>query len=67
MKEANVVDWIAVVLLVVGGLNWGLFGLLEMDLVDMIFGGYNLASRVVYTLVGVAAIYMIYMAYEKMT
>ncbi len=61
------VDWIAVVLLVVGGLNWGLFGLLEMDLVDMIFGGYNLASRVVYTLVGVAAIYMIYMAYEKMT
>lgn len=49
------VDWIFVVLLVVGGLNWGLVGLLNFDLVATIFGAMSLLSRVVYTLVGLSA------------
>ena len=51
------IDVIAVILLVVGGLNWGLVGLLKFDLVATIFGDMSLLSRIVYVLVGVAAVY----------
>ena len=47
---------IALVLLIVGGLNWGLVGILNFDLVAFIFGAGSLLSRIVYTVVGVAAI-----------
>ncbi|MBE6895386.1 MAG: DUF378 domain-containing protein [Ruminococcaceae bacterium] len=43
-------------LLIIGGINWGLIGLLNFDLVAFIFGEGSLLSRIVYTLVGVAAI-----------
>lgn len=43
-------------LLIVGGINWGLIGVLNFDLVAFIFGDGSLLSRIVYTLVGVAAI-----------
>jgi hypothetical protein len=57
-------DTPALVLTTVGGLNWGLVGLFRFDLVAAIFGGMefgqtNLASRVVYTLVGVSAVYLL--------
>lgn len=53
-------DVIAAVLLVVGGLNWGLVGLFQFDLVAALFGGVDsVLSRIVYTLVGFAAIYQI--------
>ena len=50
-------DVIGAVLLVVGGLNWGLVGILGFDLVAGIFGEMSFLSRVVYTLVGLAAVY----------
>lgn len=50
-------DVVAVVLLVVGGLNWGLVGAAQFDLVAALFGTMSLLSRVVYVLVGVAAVY----------
>lgn len=46
------------VLLVVGGLNWGLVGVLDFDLVAAIFGDMSALSRIVYTLVGVSAVYV---------
>jgi uncharacterized protein len=57
-------DTVALVLTSVGGLNWGLVGLFRFDLVAAIFGGMafgetNLASRVVYTLVGLSAAYLL--------
>jgi uncharacterized membrane protein YuzA (DUF378 family) len=45
------------ILLVVGGLNWGLVGLLNFDLVASIFGQMSFLSRIVYIVVGVSAIY----------
>jgi len=49
-------DTIALILLIVGGLNWGLIGIFQFDLVAWIFGGQDaLLSRVIYTLVGIAA------------
>ncbi len=51
------VDVIAAVLLVVGGLNWGLVGAANFDLVATIFGAGSVMARIVYTLVGFAAVY----------
>jgi uncharacterized membrane protein YuzA (DUF378 family) len=51
-------DVIAAVLLVVGGLNWGLWGAFEFDLVAAIFGGNTaMLSKIVYSVVGLAALY----------
>lgn len=47
---------IATILLIVGGLNWGLVGLLNFDLVAAIFGTMSLISKVIYILVGVSAV-----------
>ena len=55
------IDLLAATLLIVGGLNWGLVALAEFDLVAWIFGEEfgttNAASRIVYALVGLAAVY----------
>lgn len=50
---------IAFILLVVGGLNWGLVGFLDWDLVAAIFGDGSAIARVVYALVGLAAVYQL--------
>jgi uncharacterized membrane protein YuzA (DUF378 family) len=50
-------DLIAAVLLVVGGINWGLVGAAQFDLVATLFGGASVLSRLVYLLVGGAALY----------
>jgi uncharacterized membrane protein YuzA (DUF378 family) len=57
-------DLLAATLVLVGGLNWGLVGVAKFDLVAWIFGGMdfgetNAASRIVYSLVGVSAVYAI--------
>lgn len=61
----SVLDWIAFVLLVVGGLNWGLVGLFQLDLVQTILGSIPILVSAVYVLVGLAALYMIYNAAMK--
>jgi hypothetical protein len=47
-------------LLVIGGLNWGLVGLLDINLVDIMFGEMSMISRSIYMLVGFAALYDIF-------
>jgi uncharacterized membrane protein YuzA (DUF378 family) len=63
--KMSTLDWVAMVLLVVGGLNWGLVGLLNFDLVATIFGDMSTLSRVVYTLVGLSAVYVGYTSFSK--
>ena len=53
----RVVDTVALVLLIIGGLNWGLVGLFAFDLVAAVFGGMTVLSRLVYILVGVSAVW----------
>jgi uncharacterized membrane protein YuzA (DUF378 family) len=60
MKRLNA---LAAILTIVGGLNWGLVGLFKFDLVAAVFGGMrfgevNVGSRIVYTLVGLSALYL---------
>lgn len=55
----NAIDWIAVALVIIGGVNWGLVGAFDFNLVQTLFGNGSL-SAVIYSLVGLSAIYMIY-------
>jgi len=50
---------ITLLLLIVGGLNWGLVGLLQFDLVAALFGEMSLLSRIVYSLVGLSALWQL--------
>lgn len=59
MKKLGTLDLVALVLLVIGGLNWALVGLFSYDLVAMIFGDMSLLSRAVYILVGLSAVYVL--------
>jgi len=59
-KMRSVISWIALVLVVIGGLNWGLVGVFNWNLVDAIFGMGSVIARIVYILVGVAALWGIY-------
>ena len=54
-----VINKLTVVLLIVGGLNWGLVGMFGFDVVATLFGEMSLISRVVYTLVGASALWQL--------
>lgn len=57
MNKLSAIDWVALILVIVGGLNWALVGILNFDLVAAIFGDMSVISRIVYVLVGLAAVY----------
>lgn len=59
-------DTIALILSIVGCLNWGLVGIFQFDLVSWIFGGQDaLLSRIVYTLVGLAGLWCVSFLFRK--
>jgi uncharacterized membrane protein YuzA (DUF378 family) len=55
----KVLDFIVVILLIIGGLNWGLVGIFDFDLVEFIFGQMSIITRIIYILVAISAIYQI--------
>jgi uncharacterized membrane protein YuzA (DUF378 family) len=59
MKTAT---WIALILLIVGGVNWLLVGAFNFDLVATLFGEMSALSRIVYIVVGLAALYVLFMS-----
>lgn len=61
----TVLDWIALIFVIIGGLNWGLVGLFSFDLVAAIFGAASVIAKIVYILVGIAALYMIFYLFKK--
>ena len=56
--KLNWLDIVAIGLVVVGGLNWGLVGLFEYDLVAQLFASVPVVAKIVYDVVGLAAIYL---------
>ncbi|MCR4275720.1 MAG: DUF378 domain-containing protein [Candidatus Wolfebacteria bacterium] len=58
MRALSAFDWVALVLVLIGALNWGLVGFFSFDLVAAIFGAMSAISRVIYALVGLSAIYL---------
>ncbi len=51
-------DIITLILLIIGGLNWGLVGIFQFDLVAFLFGGQaSIISRIIYTVIGLCALW----------
>jgi hypothetical protein len=62
----KIIDKIALILNIIGGLNWGLIGIFKFDLVAWIFGGQDaILSRIIYTLVGLSAIWCISLLFKN--
>lgn len=59
------IDWIAAILVIIGGLNWGLVGAFNFDLVAAIFGSIPILQQAIYIIVGLAAIWMIVVIAKK--
>lgn len=61
----KVLDIIALILVIIGAINWGLIGLFNFNLVDTIFGAMSIVSRIIYTLVGIAGLYSIKFLFQQ--
>ncbi len=66
MKNEKLIHMVAFILLWVGGINWGLIGLLNINLVGMLLG-MGMLTKIIYILVGVSAVYLVatHMSYCK--
>lgn len=61
-----VMDKIALLLVIIGAVNWGLIGIFQFDLVASIFGGQAaVISRIIYTLVGAAGLWSISLLFRE--
>ena len=59
MKNKMLLNRIVRVLLIIGGLNWGLVGLFGWDVIASIFGQMTMLSRIIYVLIGLSAVYRV--------
>ncbi len=55
----RVLDKIALALVIIGAINWGLIGIFNFNLVDTIFGAMSIISRIIYILVGISGLWCI--------
>lgn len=61
----KVIDTIALVLIIIGAINWGLVGIFNFNLVDAIFGAMSTISRIIYILVGISGLWAIKLLFNK--
>lgn len=60
----KVIDKIALVLIIIGAINWGLIGIFNFNLVEAIFGDMTLISRIIYGLVGISGLWGIKLLFD---
>lgn len=60
----KILDTIALLLVIIGAINWGLIGIFGFDLVAAIFGNMSLISRIIYSLVGISGLWGIKLLFE---
>lgn len=65
VMEMKIIDKIALTLIVIGAINWGLIGIFRFNLVDTIFGTMSILSRIIYTLVGISGLWGIKLLFDK--
>ena len=63
----SVLDRIALILVVIGALNWGAIGIFDFNLVSWICGSATIVARIIYTLVGLAGIWSISLLFREAT
>jgi hypothetical protein len=56
--DKDLLQFVAKIIIIVGAINWGLYGLMNLDLVALIFGHLTIAARLIYILVGVSGAYI---------
>ncbi len=61
----KVIDTIALILVIIGAINWGLVGIFNFNLVDAIFGAMSVISRIIYILVGISGLWAIKLLFDK--
>lgn len=61
----KVIDKIALVLVIIGAINWGLIGLFNFNLVALLFGEMTVLSRIIYTLVGISGLWAIKLLFDR--
>lgn len=60
----KIVDKIALVLIIIGAINWGLIGFFKFNLVETIFGSMTIITRIIYALVGVSGLWGIKLLFD---
>lgn len=60
----KVIDKIALILIIIGAINWGLIGFFNFDLVAAIFGNMSIISRIIYALVGISGLWGIKLLFD---
>ncbi len=61
----KIIDKIALVLVIIGAIVWGLIGLFNFNLVEAIFGNMTIISRIIYTLVGISGLWAIKLLFDN--
>ncbi len=61
----KIIDTIALVLIIIGAINWGLIGIFNFNLVEAIFGGLSVISRIIYILVGISGLWGIKLIFSR--
>ena len=61
----KIIDRIALVVVIIGAINWGLIGVFNFNLVDMIFGDMTIIARIVYALVGISGLWAIKLLFDN--
>ncbi len=59
MKEARILDFLALILSIIGCVNWGLVGIFDFDLVAWLFGSGALVSRIIYCVIALAGLWCV--------
>ena len=57
--DSRGLDYTALVLTIIGAINWGLIGFFRFDLVAFVFGDLTVVSRIIYAIIGIAGLYLI--------
>lgn len=61
----KVIDTIALILVIIGAIVWGLIGIFDFNLVDAIFGEMSIVSRIIYILVGISGLWAIKLLFDR--
>lgn len=61
----KVIDTIALILIIIGAINWGLVGIFNFNLVETIFGGISVITRIIYILVGISGLWGIKLIFDR--
>ncbi len=61
----KIIDTIALILIIIGAINWGLIGFFNFNLVSAIFGEMSIVSRVIYALVGISGLWGIKLIFDR--